>query len=258
MTGNIEMSKEVSKILPALIKTQQEIPPMSKDKKNPHAQSEYLTLDKINETVLPIANKNDILVTQLPVERTDDGVQSIGVDTLLMHKSGEYVLYPAVYYQFEKGGRMNMTQSVGSIITYSKRYALTSIFGISTNEDNDGVQPEIRGQKSNKQKKWDQFNKNKQELVERVGKLASESMQPSSKVNETILARMNEESGDDDDKITPQNIANYNKMLRLAETRFSRHQAEQEQNKEQQQESKPKQNSFLQGSSTQVKENLDE
>lgn len=228
---NFKTTEEIGKILPALIKTQAEIPPMGKDKKNPHSKSEYLTLDKISSIVYPIANKNNIFISQLPVEKKTEEGQSIGVDTILWHSSGEYVLYPAVYYEFEKGGRMNLTQSVGSIITYSKRYALTSIFGISTNEDDDGVgqpAPQKAEQPTKRERKWQEFVKNRDELFERVKDLATESMQSTTAVNEVMLKRTGAEIGEDQESITPENFAIYNKHLRAAEVKFSAHQAEAE------------------------------
>lgn len=240
-------SESVKAILPALVKTQMEMPQLAKDKKNPHANSEYLTLDNILGALLPILNKNGVLLQQIPVETHEDEAQSIGVDTLLWHESGEYVLYPAVYYAFEKGGRMNMTQSVGSIITYSKRYALTSIFGISTNEDADGVQqPNIQPRESKRERKWQEFTKNRDELFSRVTELATESMQSTGKVNQEMLKRISEEMDEEQTEITPENLIEYNKQLRLAETRFKAAQSEKAKDKEK----GPEQESLLEGNTT--------
>lgn len=253
---NFKTSEEIAKVLPAFIKTQKEIPAMGKDRKNPHSKSEYLTLDKINSIVIPIANENELLISQLPVERTNEnGDQGIGVDTIIWHVSGEYVLYPAVYYEFEKGGRMNMTQSVGSIITYAKRYAMTSIFGISTNEDDDGVgagNPQVQenyqqsnAQQAQNEKNWEEFNKYKQEIYVRAKKLADESMQPYKKIDEAMLKRVSAEVGEEQDKITPKNLPIYNKHLRLAEVNFRAKQSEPEKK-----ESASGQTSILKGNTT--------
>lgn len=229
---NYKHSESIKAILPALVKTQGEMPQLAKDKKNPHANSEYLTLDNILGSLVPLLNKNGIFLSQIPVETHEDEEQSIGVDTLLWHESGEYVLYPAVYYAFEKGGRMNMTQSVGSIITYSKRYALTSIFGISTNEDADGVQADIAPRQSKREKKWQEFTKNRDELFSRVTELATESLQSTGKVNQEMLKRTSEEMGEEQTEITPENLIEYNKQLRLAETRFKAAQSAKAKDKE--------------------------
>lgn len=242
---NYKHSESIKTILPALVKVQEEMPQLAKDKKNPHANSEYLTLDNILGSLVPLLNKNGIFLSQIPVENHQDEEQSIGVDTLLWHESGEYVLYPAVYYAFEKGGRMNMTQSVGSIITYSKRYALTSIFGISTNEDADGVQANIEPRQSKREKKWQEFIKHRDELFGRVTDLATESMQSTGAVNKIMLQRTGEDMGKEQTEITADNLSIYNKHLTLAEKKFNLSQA-----KAKKQEKNESQGSLLEGNTT--------
>ncbi len=136
---NFEKSESIKTILPLMIEAQAEMPQLSKDRNNPHAKSKYVTLDNILGNLLPLLNARDILLTQIPVEEHDDHSHRIGVETVFLHKDGEYIKYPPVFYEFEKGGRMNLTQSVGSIISYARRYALTSILALSTAEDDDGV-----------------------------------------------------------------------------------------------------------------------
>ena len=136
---NFEKSESIKTILPLMIEAQAEMPQLSKDRDNPHAKSKYVTLDNILGNLLPLLNARDILLTQIPVEDYDGNNHRIGVETVFLHKDGEYIKYPPVFYEFEKGGRMNLTQSVGSIISYARRYALTSILALSTAEDDDGV-----------------------------------------------------------------------------------------------------------------------
>ena len=136
---NFEKSESIKTILPLMIEAQAEMPQLSKDRDNPHAKSKYVTLDNILGNLLPLLNARDILLTQIPVEDHDGSNHRIGVETVFLHKDGEYIKYPPVFYDFEKGGRMNLTQSVGSIISYARRYALTSILALSTAEDDDGV-----------------------------------------------------------------------------------------------------------------------
>jgi hypothetical protein len=61
-----------------------------------------------------------------------------GVTTIVMHESGEYM---SARYEMEatemKG--TNLTQQKGASITYTRRYALCSVFGIPTEEDTDGT-----------------------------------------------------------------------------------------------------------------------
>lgn len=223
---NFEHSESIKSILPAMIAVQSDMPQLSKDASNPHAKSKYLTLDNILGALTPLLNGQDILLTQIPKQRElEDGTIGIGVDTRFWHKSGEFVHYTGIYFDFEKGGRMNNTQSTGSILTYAKRYELTSIFGVSTNEDADGVQPPVQQRKpTERERKWEEFAKNREELFNRVTQLATESMQSTGKVNQTMLERVSEEMGDEQTEITPENLTEYNKQLRLAEVKFNKSQ----------------------------------
>lgn len=130
-------------LIKALVKTQKEIESVTKDRSNPIAHSTYATLDAILEEVLPKLNANGIFLTQNPVSKKDEeGKVFLGVETTLFHETGQSMSYPAFYMQIEENARMNMAQAAGSIITYGKRYAISAILGISTDEDKDGVQPQ--------------------------------------------------------------------------------------------------------------------
>lgn len=122
-----------------MLKAQKEIPPFAKDATNPHANSKYITLDNILEKILLIFNEQDITLFQPAYEHKNVDFYGVGVATMFMHVSGEFIYFPPVYFQFEKGGRMNLTQSTGSLITYARRYMLTTILGLRTGEDTDGV-----------------------------------------------------------------------------------------------------------------------
>lgn len=142
-----------TEIIKALVKVQSEIEPVVKDKKNPIARSTYATLDAILEEILPKLNKNGIFMTQEPMSKNENGVISLGVKTTLWHESGEFMEYEPLFLNIESNQRMNMAQSGGSIITYVKRYAVSAIFGISTDEDKDGIQESGTYQKKDKPKK---------------------------------------------------------------------------------------------------------
>lgn len=136
----METSDEMKNMIQALVKVQGSLEPIKKDRVNPFAGSSYATLDAILGTLLPLLSENGIAITQEPVMESTQGSLKIGVETTLLHITGEYVVYEPFFMELEKGSKMNMAQSAGSIITYAKRYAISSIFGISTDEDKDGVQ----------------------------------------------------------------------------------------------------------------------
>lgn len=138
----MERSESFTTIVKAMVKVQGELKAVKKDRDNEFNNSKYATLDAILAELLPKLSENEIAMTQSPVfEEAGSGAMRIGVETHLIHSSGEWFLYPPFFMELEKGAKMNMAQSAGSIITYAKRYAISAIFGISTDEDKDGVQP---------------------------------------------------------------------------------------------------------------------
>lgn len=89
----------------------------------------YATLDRILEQVRPILSENRLALIQSAEMR--DG--RIVVTSRLAHASGEWIesdlsLLPET----------DDPQKCGSVITYGKRYLLTSMLAISADEDDDG------------------------------------------------------------------------------------------------------------------------
>jgi len=122
-------SESVTKVCKAIAKIQAEHIVINKDGNNPHFKAKYATLKAIVDEVLPLMNKNGLVLFQTPT--MVDGV--VEVETTIMHsESGEYVsCNPAAVCD-------GSPQKVGSAITYLKRYGLSSILGIVTDEDDDG------------------------------------------------------------------------------------------------------------------------
>ena len=93
----------------------------------------YADLTDIINVIRPILADHDLMF-----------LQSIGpngvLTTRLMHKSGQYM-----EDSFELPGmkdnktNMNNVQQMGAQITYCRRYALSSMLGLATDEDTDGV-----------------------------------------------------------------------------------------------------------------------
>ncbi len=140
----MKTSEETNEIVKALIKSQEEIAKVGKDRKNPFAESDYATLDNILEEVKPKLNKNGIFLSQEAFTNKTENSVSVGVVTKFIHSSGQFLEYEPLVMQLEKGAKMNMAQSAGSVITYAKRYSLSAALGISTGEDTDGVHPQFK------------------------------------------------------------------------------------------------------------------
>lgn len=124
----ITMSEEISKLSTALVGAQAEIGNATKNATNPHFRSEYANLEAVLFTVKPILAKHDLSVVQFP--GYEDGVCTLS--TIVLHKSGEWL-------QSEAGAPLDKPTawSVGSCVTYLRRYSLASICQM-TQEDDDG------------------------------------------------------------------------------------------------------------------------
>lgn len=124
----MKKSDSITELAKALCKAQSEMGGATKGAANPFFKSKYADLSSVMHVIKePFAN-NGLSFVQFPL---CDG-QSAGVETILMHESGEWLqseyLMPLVKRD---------PQGSGSAITYAKRYALQAMCGIPS-EDDDG------------------------------------------------------------------------------------------------------------------------
>jgi hypothetical protein len=124
----IRTSENQDQIATALALAQTKLENVSKSGKNPHFRSTYATLPDTLDEVRPKLAAAGIAVFQATANGEDNS--SIGVITRLIHSSGQWLesslfLPPA---KFD-------AQSVGSLITYLRRYTLLAAVGISAGDD---------------------------------------------------------------------------------------------------------------------------
>lgn len=127
----MKKSETLTEFSKAFAKTQQEMKQPLKDANNPFFKSKYVPLENVVEAITESASKNGLSFTQFPSSDVDGNVT---VGTLVMHSSGEWIEYDPIRMKPVK----NDPQSIGSAITYAKRYALSAIFGITSDPDDDG------------------------------------------------------------------------------------------------------------------------
>lgn len=134
-------SESIQNLSAALSKTQAEMPAIKFDSKNPFLKNDYASLGAIIAGARPVIAKHGLSVSQLAFG--EDGVA--GVETVLMHTSGEWISSSISMPIGEEKGKSSV-QVAGSIVTYLRRYSLASILGIYSDEDSDGnkVEPERR------------------------------------------------------------------------------------------------------------------
>lgn len=135
-------SDSIAKLAGALAKCQGAIEGAKKDSANPFFKSTYADLESCWQACRTQLAENELAVIQTSDE-TDKGAI---IETLLTHSSGEYI-----------GGRMFIplskidAQTVGSAITYARRYSLMAIVGLApTDDDGNGAVEGAKGKKDDK------------------------------------------------------------------------------------------------------------
>lgn len=124
-------SESITELNKALANFHKELKQPMKDANNPFFKSKYVPLENVVETIDDVAPKFGLTYSQYPVT-TDDG--KVGISTVLLHESGEFIEYPPATTKPDK----NTPQGVGSALTYMRRYSLSAVFGITSDQDDDG------------------------------------------------------------------------------------------------------------------------
>lgn len=111
----------------ALVKAQLEMITPKKGSVNPFFKNKYADLNDVLQAVVPALNSNGIVLLQ-PLVNIDG---KNFVKTVLMHESGE--VFESLAEIFCKN--TNDAQAYGSGVTYARRYSLSSICGIGSEDD---------------------------------------------------------------------------------------------------------------------------
>lgn len=106
-----------------------EIDAAMKSANNPHFKSKYADITAVIEAVKPALIKHGLFFTQHP-EPSERGVT---IETFLHHANGDKLSLGKLYVPANK----NDAQGFGSALTYARRYALVTAFGVPV-EDDDG------------------------------------------------------------------------------------------------------------------------
>ena len=129
----MQKSESIKEISAALSKVQADIRKAKKDKINNHFKTKYADLEQIIDICKECLPKNGISFSQFPITEND----MAGVETILMHSSGEWMSQKFLLpYARNKDGSLNTSpQTTGICVSYARRYALSSIIGIPTEDD---------------------------------------------------------------------------------------------------------------------------
>ncbi|MDE7064026.1 MAG: ERF family protein [Desulfovibrionaceae bacterium] len=103
--------------------------PVTKDGRNVRRYADLAAVFDVLRKTLP---EQGLAVTQTLLPREDGKVH---VRTMLLHKSGQWIAGECIMPCDRQGG----IQGMGSAITYARRYSLSALVGVVSEEDDDGV-----------------------------------------------------------------------------------------------------------------------
>ena len=136
------MSEKIDELAKALCKVQKTIQHSSKDKtvSSGSYSYKYSDLATVIDTNKALLTENGLAISQT-MDSTDGSMAS--VTTVLMHTSGQYISSTMTIKPVA-----NTPQSMGSAISYARRYAYSAIICIASEEDDDGSSASVWGKET--------------------------------------------------------------------------------------------------------------
>lgn len=127
--------QSLSKLSQALVAASAEMPAVAFDETNPFLNNKFASLGAVIATARPILAKHGLAIMQFACSNEQGHV---GVRTRLLHSSGEW-LEESIYLPLHDEKGKSQAQVAGSIITYLRRYAQSSILNLYADQDTDGT-----------------------------------------------------------------------------------------------------------------------
>jgi hypothetical protein len=122
----MDHSDNINEIGAALAKAQGAIKNAIKDKANPYFKSTYADLAGVWDACRAELSSNGLSVIQTP----GDADRGISITTMLLHSSGQWIKST-----YNMPVAKPDAQSVGSAITYARRYSLAAMVGVAQDDD---------------------------------------------------------------------------------------------------------------------------
>jgi len=126
----MKFSESINNLSVALTEVNKELKNPLNTAVNPFFKSNYAPLSEILTGIRPLLAKHGLSIIQNTTSEND----KIGIQTIILHQSGQYLESDMMYIKADK----DTAQGQGSAITYGRRYQLSAILSISSEDDDDG------------------------------------------------------------------------------------------------------------------------
>lgn len=142
MSTEFQKSESIINLTKALMVFSVKIGKIKKENNNPFFHSLYADLPAIQDAIADPLQESGLVVTQLPC--------GDGLITMLAHaESGEYIMANSIMKPVK-----NDPQSMGSAITYQRRYSLAALLNLNIDKDDDGNAASVAPQVQLNDKPW--------------------------------------------------------------------------------------------------------
>ena len=125
----VQKKVEAESLAQAMAAAFAEIEGATKAANNPHFKTKYADLTSVIEAIKPALVSHNLFFTQNPRPH-ENGVE---IETVLHHANGDCLSLGSLFVPADR----NNAQGFGSALTYARRYALVTAFGVPV-EDDDG------------------------------------------------------------------------------------------------------------------------
>lgn len=123
----MKTSSSITALATALAKAQGQLEGAKKDTANPFFKSKYADLSSVVDAIKAAFPGNGLSYVQTIVTAE----HGVGVETMLMHESGEWICGEPFTIPVNKAD----AQGFGSALTYARRYSLSAIAGVKADDD---------------------------------------------------------------------------------------------------------------------------
>jgi hypothetical protein len=130
----------MQKLIAKIYEIQKELTPVLKSEANPYYKSKYFDVNMAIEHLMPLLTKHGVVVLQ-PLSNLDGAP---AIKTILADKESGEIMDDTTPLP-----KIDDPQKMGSAVTYFRRYALTSLFLVQGEEDDDAnatVKPQNKPQ----------------------------------------------------------------------------------------------------------------